>query len=229
MPTNGCSTEGCQYDKGNETYYYVKYLEEHGNEGLAALTKFWYRQVLANLATRRPEDGPATAADDPFLLTLQAVNTDAADNSARYGLTPGGTLTFKDLLNGGITFALIFPGGGGYTEDELNDNAVFAEGNLDSLEVPRSAQDILMPGGQPIGKPGLNEGVRTLSNASEIEDLYNELKVMGTPVSKPSYPGGVMYEMPGGGLVGYRAISKYGGPTIDVYIPGIPFEGILLP
>jgi hypothetical protein len=154
MPTDGCQTEGCQTDQGNETYYYVKYLEEHGNEGLAQLTTYWYNVTMANLATRGPGDGPPTAADDPFRLTLEAVNTDARDNAVRYGLTPGGTLTAKNLVNDIITLGVIF-GGGGYIQGRLNGNYAFGQ-QLSATRWQQGVRDDLgsrMPGSWGDGMP----------------------------------------------------------------------------
>jgi hypothetical protein len=228
MPTDGCQTEGCQTDEGNETYYYIKYLEEHGNEGLAELTKYWYGQTLANLATWSPENGPLTAADDPFLLTLQAVNTDARANAARYGLTPGGTLTVKNLVNGVITLGVIF-GGGRYIQGRLQTGYDYVESYLPSRGMQSSVKDILMPGGQPIGTDRGNPRIRTLQTEQEMRELFDALKVDAKPYTPKNPYDGQMYELPNGRTVGWRNISESGGPAIDVNIPGIPIKKIHLP
>jgi hypothetical protein len=56
-------------------------------------------------------------------------------------------------------------------------------------------------------------------------DLFEALTVDGKMLVVPAYPG-KMVELPGGGRVGFRLISKSGKPTIDVDIPGIPFKKV---
>jgi hypothetical protein len=87
-------------------------------------------------------------------------------------------------------------------------------------------QDLLMPNGQPIGTAGSKAAIREVPGGQqEAEDLFNNLTVGGSPVSAPTYPGR-MIDLPGGGRVGIRLMSKSGPPTMDVDIPGIPIKKI---
>lgn len=88
----------------------------------------------------------------------------------------------------------------------------------------RSPDEILMPGGSPIGARGRKFEIRELSGgADDADQLFGELTEGGTNVTPPGYPG-KLYELPGGGRVGLRAHSKSGQPTIDVNIPGVPIK-----
>ncbi|MHB0968001.1 MAG: RHS repeat-associated core domain-containing protein [Bellilinea sp.] len=89
-------------------------------------------------------------------------------------------------------------------------------------------QDILMPGGSPIGTYRKNPQIRTVANVTELNRIYNALTVDATPINVPSY-NGQWYQLPNGGRVGWRDASSSGGPTIDIDIPGIPFTKIHIP
>src|SRR5947209_1954181 len=95
-----------------------------------------------------------------------------------------------------------------------------------SSSPPPSPDDLLMPGGLPVGTGGSGPLVRELPGGqTAADDLFSDLTVGGTPVDVPTYPGR-MVDLPGGGRVGLRPRSKSGEPTIDVDIPGIPIKKI---
>lgn len=65
---------------------------------------------------------------------------------------------------------------------------------------------------------GRSSGVRVVDSADELDDLFRQLSVDGTPVSGKTYPG-KMVELPDGTTVGVRTTSVSGGPTIDIKLP----------
>jgi hypothetical protein len=64
----------------------------------------------------------------------------------------------------------------------------------------------LAEGGRP--------GVKVVSSEDEFQAIYYQLAQGGSPVTN-SYPG-TMVQLPDGTLVGMRAASTSGGPTIDI-------------
>ncbi|HEY7156740.1 MAG TPA: hypothetical protein VH575_22415 [Gemmataceae bacterium] len=91
---------------------------------------------------------------------------------------------------------------------------------------PPSPQDLLMPGGKPIGTKGSKASIREVPGGPKAaEDFFDNLAAGGNPVTVPTYPGR-MVDLPGGGRVGLRLKSKSGRPTIDVDIPDIPITKI---
>jgi hypothetical protein len=82
----------------------------------------------------------------------------------------------------------------------------------------------LLPGGTPVGTPGSRPEIRELPGGQKAaDDFFNDLTAGGTPVTVANYPGKMM-DLPSGGRVGLRPVSKSGPPTIDVDIPGIPID-----
>lgn len=78
--------------------------------------------------------------------------------------------------------------------------------------------EILRPGGSPIGNAGTSPGIREVSTRKQLDDLFEELSIHGSPTSS-RYPGtGV--DLPGGGFVGLRQSQRH-GPTLDINIPGL--------
>lgn len=85
----------------------------------------------------------------------------------------------------------------------------------------RSIDDILIPGGKPIGVKGT--GPRASARLREVaggqaegERLFQELTEGGKDITPAGYPGKLI-ELPNGrGTIGFRAASKGGPPTIDV-------------
>jgi len=87
-------------------------------------------------------------------------------------------------------------------------------------------EDILMPGGKPIGIPGPGRRVREVAGGQqEADELFNILTQGGKPNTPMGYPG-LASDLPGGGWIGIRPVSKSGPPTIDLNIPGIPIRKI---
>jgi hypothetical protein len=90
-----------------------------------------------------------------------------------------------------------------------------------SAGASRSIDEILMPGGKPIGVrgtgPRASARLRELTGGqTEAERVFQELTHGGTVITPPGYPG-TLIELPDGrGTIGYRPASKSGPPTIDV-------------
>jgi hypothetical protein len=90
-----------------------------------------------------------------------------------------------------------------------------------SSSAGRSIEDILMPGGKPIGVKGTgpraSARLREVSGGqAEAERIFQELAEGGTIITPARYKG-TLIRLPGGrGTVGYRPASKSGPPTIDV-------------
>lgn len=91
----------------------------------------------------------------------------------------------------------------------------------------KTPQEILMPGGEPMGQIGDNSGTRVLSGGvKEAEDLTLDLGRSGKDITPQGYPG-IVIELPnGGGFVGFRPGSNSGPPTVDVKIPNVPIREI---
>ena len=82
-------------------------------------------------------------------------------------------------------------------------------------------EDILTPGGTPIGTPGLggDETVRNVPGGPQAaQQIYDQLAQGGSPYHG-DYPG-MAVELPDGGFIGIRNADT-GNPTIDVNIPSI--------
>lgn len=69
-----------------------------------------------------------------------------------------------------------------------------------------------------VGEPGINEGVRQVSDDQAVRDLFTELAEDGTAVSWGGYRGQA-YVLPDGTQIGLRDDSKSGGPTMDAKLP----------
>jgi len=85
----------------------------------------------------------------------------------------------------------------------------------------QSIDDILMPGGKPIGVKGT--GPRASARLREVtggqkeaERIFQELTKGGKDITPTGYPGKLI-ELPNGrGTIGFRPASKSGAPTIDL-------------
>ena len=96
----------------------------------------------------------------------------------------------------------------------------------------RSIEDILMPGGKPIGVrgkgPRASAEIRELPGGdTEAERLLKELTVGGTDITPPRYKGKLIRLRGISETVGYRQASKSGPPTIDVNV--VDANGVLIP
>jgi hypothetical protein len=81
-----------------------------------------------------------------------------------------------------------------------------------------------MPGGRPIGTRGTRPTIREVPGGpAEIQRLFDELASGGTPASR-AYKG-QQVDLPGGGWAGLRKSKKH-GLTLNIEIPGIPFEKV---
>src|SRR4051794_15242425 len=85
----------------------------------------------------------------------------------------------------------------------------------------RSIEEILLPGGKPLGVKGT--GPRASARVREMpggknaaEQLFQELTQGGTDLTPPGYPGTLIELLNAQGTIGYRPASKSGPPTIDV-------------
>jgi hypothetical protein len=91
----------------------------------------------------------------------------------------------------------------------------------DSSGASRSIDEILMPGGKPIGVKGTgpraSARLREVSGGqTEAERMFQELTQGGKDITPLGYPG-TLIELPNGrGTIGYRPASKSGPATIDV-------------
>jgi hypothetical protein len=87
----------------------------------------------------------------------------------------------------------------------------------------RSIDDILMPGGQPLGVKGTGPRAsarlrEVTGGQAEAELLFEELTQGGVDITPAGYPGKLI-ELPNGrGSIGYRPVSRSGPPTIDVNV-----------
>ena len=86
-----------------------------------------------------------------------------------------------------------------------------------------SIDDILMPGGKPIGVkafgPRASARLRELGGGQvEAERIFQELAQRGKDITPAGYPGILIELSNGRGTIGYRPASKSGAPTIDVKV-----------
>jgi len=99
---------------------------------------------------------------------------------------------------------------------------------LHGLFANESPEDILMPGGEPIGTAGSSSDIREVpGGVAEAGEMFDHLTEGGTKISS-TYPG-TRVELPSGGTVGIRTkMTRSPGTaaTIDVDIPGIPISKI---
>jgi hypothetical protein len=85
----------------------------------------------------------------------------------------------------------------------------------------RPVEDVLMPGGKPLGVkasgPRASARLREVKGGqAEAERLFRDLSTGGRDITPSGFPG-TLIELPDGrGTVGYRPASKSGPPTIDV-------------
>jgi hypothetical protein len=88
-----------------------------------------------------------------------------------------------------------------------------------------SLEDLLMPGGAPIGQPGASPDIREVPGGRRnAADFFDELSAGGVLDSSTTHPR--LIRLPAG-TVGYRPVSRNNGPpTIDVNISGIPIRKI---
>ena len=89
--------------------------------------------------------------------------------------------------------------------------------------------DVLKPGGQNVGEPGENSGVRVLPGGEdEARELFDRLTKGGTDITRPGHIGKVI-RLPDGSVISYRPRSKSGPPTIDVNVPGLKTRKLKFP
>jgi hypothetical protein len=102
-------------------------------------------------------------------------------------------------------------------------------GDLSRLAEAHRVQDIVNPGGNPIGVPG-SLGVRVVTSQKELHQLFDQIKTeLGRPPDRViETPKGPIdqYDLGDGETVQYRAFSKSGGDTIDIDIEDEPIEKI---
>lgn len=85
----------------------------------------------------------------------------------------------------------------------------------------RSLEEILMPGGQPLGARATrgrrrSEVREVPGGQAEAEAMFEELTEGGSDITLDGYPGRAI-GLPGGrGWVGLRPVSTSGPPTVDL-------------
>jgi hypothetical protein len=86
--------------------------------------------------------------------------------------------------------------------------------------------NILNPGGKPIGQPGRTPDCRLLEDQQQIDELWNQLKTELGRDPQSFGPGGQIQkiELSDRGYVQYRPWSNTGGSTIDISNPGQPIR-----
>lgn len=92
----------------------------------------------------------------------------------------------------------------------------------------RPPSDVLMPGGQQVGRAGSSQGIRRVDGGlPKAQEMFDELAAGGRDVTPPGHPGKLV-ELPDGGRVGLRPVSGSAdkSPSVDVNIPGIPVKKI---
>ena len=95
----------------------------------------------------------------------------------------------------------------------------------------RSIEEILMPGGTPLGAKGTGKRasarVREVRGGqAEAERIFQELTSGGKEITPAGYPG-TLIELPNDrGTVGYRPASKSVVPTIDVNVVDVAGQPI---
>ncbi len=82
--------------------------------------------------------------------------------------------------------------------------------------------NILNPGGQPIGEPGSSPACRLVGDQEQLDQVWNELKTELGRDPQSVGPGGQIQKIELGEhtYVQYRPWSNTGGPTIDISEPG---------
>lgn len=95
---------------------------------------------------------------------------------------------------------------------------------MDDEERCHTVRRLLIPGGEPFGRPGRSRTgtIRVLSGGAETaQKLFARFEEIGETEEIPGYPGqAVGFDK--GERVGLRLHSRSGEPTIDVTISYIP-------
>ncbi len=90
--------------------------------------------------------------------------------------------------------------------------------------------DVLKPGGQNVGDPGKNPGVRILPGGEqEARELFDRLTAGkgGQDITPAGRPGQIIRTPEG--TFGIRPSSKSGPLTVDVNVPGLPLRELKFP
>lgn len=86
------------------------------------------------------------------------------------------------------------------------------------MDPSRRVEELLVPGGEPIGSPGSVKEIRNVPGGlAAAAEMFEELASLGEKVERPSYPGRTAL-LPVIGEIGFRPVSMRGRgePTIDV-------------
>lgn len=67
-------------------------------------------------------------------------------------------------------------------------------------------------------RSGGSSDVKVVGSADELQGLFGRISHGGSPVVGSTYPGQLV-RLPDGTTVGMRAVSRSGGPTIDIKLP----------
>lgn len=97
--------------------------------------------------------------------------------------------------------------------------------------VARTPEEILEPGGNPIGEPspGGDPGIRNVAGGrAKADEIFDELGQGGTPNTPETYPGRGVDVRDGRGWAGARDDAS-GNPVVDVNISGISVKKLHFP
>ena len=185
----------------------------------AAMGEEVARAVGGKMAAALRGDGPgADAADEQSLDVIQVSSTSSDTGLAL--LTLGAV-----ALGWALGSKSSSPGLPTTSGPSISEAAV---------PVPSPAEDekpvdVLKPGGQNVGAPGENSGVRMLPGSeNEARELFDRLTKGGTDITPPGHIGKVI-RLPDGSVISYRPKSKSGPPTIDVNVRGLKIRKLKFP
>lgn len=104
---------------------------------------------------------------------------------------------------------------------------IFPELQTGSATLER-IRNLLAPGGQRVGREGSSNLIRIMDGTvQDAEGLFAKLTRGAKVIPHPRQgPGGKFAELPNGGYLGLRYVSKSGSTTIDVNVAGVNIKEI---
>lgn len=103
---------------------------------------------------------------------------------------------------------------------------VVARGPVITSPVTDRIRTLLMPNGKLIGRSGSSSEVRIVEGTTlDAETMFLRLTQGADILAHPARgAGGKFAQLPSGGQIGLRYVSKSGPPTIDVNVPGMEIK-----